>query len=105
MGYDGPERRIHRVLVTRNTEYHVRDGVCVGVRSVDTGSWISAHRLIEAHLVGGFAITPQKSLVPMETPQVGHRLVFANRAMDVVTSEVIAIGRPPKEAIPNYIAA
>ena len=29
MSYEGPERRIHRVFVTRNTEYHVRQDRCV----------------------------------------------------------------------------
>jgi hypothetical protein len=28
-GYAGIERRRHRVFLTRNTEYHFRDGICV----------------------------------------------------------------------------
>ncbi|MFO0673294.1 MAG: hypothetical protein U0235_27385 [Polyangiaceae bacterium] len=28
----GPDRRRHRVYVTKNTEYHFRDGFCVAVR-------------------------------------------------------------------------
>ena len=36
-GYRGPERRRHRVFVTRNTEYHFRDGFCIAVRDRRTG--------------------------------------------------------------------
>ena len=35
--YRGTERRRHRVYMTRNTEYHFRDGVCVAVRDRRTG--------------------------------------------------------------------
>ena len=30
--FSGPDRRRHRVYVTKNTEYHFRDGFCVAVR-------------------------------------------------------------------------
>ena len=43
MGYQGPDRRIHRVFVTRNTEYHVRAGVCVAVRDLRGGLMDGGH--------------------------------------------------------------
>ena len=39
--YGGPERRRHRVFVTRNTEYHFRDGFCIAVRDRRTGDFLS----------------------------------------------------------------
>jgi hypothetical protein len=44
MGYLGKERRIHRIFVTRNSEYHVRRNVCVGVRDRRSGEWLSGGR-------------------------------------------------------------
>ena len=38
MRYSGADRRVHQVFVTRNTEYHVRSGLCVGVRDRRTGA-------------------------------------------------------------------
>lgn len=32
MGHTGPERRIRKVYVTRNTEYHLRRDLCIAVR-------------------------------------------------------------------------
>ena len=43
--YDGPERRIHKVYVTRNTEYHVRAGLCVAVRP-RKGEWVTDHHAL-----------------------------------------------------------
>ena len=43
MGYLGKERRIHRIFVTRNSEYHVRRNVCVGVRDRRSGEWLAGH--------------------------------------------------------------
>ncbi len=40
MSYEGPDRRVHRVIVTRNTEYHFRDGFCVAVRDRRTGDFL-----------------------------------------------------------------
>ena len=37
--FAGPDRRRHRVYVTRNTEYHFRDGFCVAVRDRRTGDF------------------------------------------------------------------
>ncbi len=38
--YAGPDRRRHRVYVTKNTEYHFRDGFCVAVRDRRTGDFL-----------------------------------------------------------------
>ncbi len=44
MGCVGSERRIHRVFVTKNTEYHVRWQTCVAVRDLVTSAVTSVER-------------------------------------------------------------
>src|SRR5215469_12904009 len=51
--YAGPERRRHRVYVTRNTEYHVRDRTCVAVRDRRTGDFMQGHLALERQIEGG----------------------------------------------------
>jgi hypothetical protein len=41
--YVGPERRRNQVLVTRNSEYHCRDGACIGVRDRRTRDFVLDH--------------------------------------------------------------
>ena len=42
-----PERRRHRVYVTRNTEYHFRDGFCVAVRDRRSGDFLQGHLAVQ----------------------------------------------------------
>jgi len=99
--YEGPERRIHQVFVTRNTEYHVRRGVCVGVRPRGTGSpWIPNHGAIKMKVEGHVQVG---SLLPLPgTPKLGTRVYFADGESDVLTSPVVAILRPPKNVVAQY---
>ena len=53
MGYQGHERRRHKVYITRNTEYHVRDGICVAVRDRRSLSFRGAHIALNLKLEGG----------------------------------------------------
>jgi hypothetical protein len=53
MGYLGKERRIHRIFVTRNSEYHVRRNVCVGVRDRRSGEWLAGHLALRSTVSGG----------------------------------------------------
>ena len=43
--YTGPERRRRKVYLTRNTEYHFLDEVCVAVRHRDSGQWRGRHQV------------------------------------------------------------
>ena len=99
--YEGPERRIHQVFVTRNTEYHVRRGVCVGVRPRAGGSpWIKDHGALSMRLEGHVKVG---SLLPLPgSPKLGYRVYFADRESDVLTSPVIAIVRPPRNVVSEY---
>ncbi len=101
--YEGPERRIHQVFVTRNTEYHVRRGVVVGVRPRASGSlWIKNHGALSMKLEGHVKVG---SLLPLPgSPKLGTRAYFADREGDILTSPVVAILRPPKNVVSEYPA-
>ena len=103
MSYNGPERRRNCLFVTRNTEYHVRDQVCVAVRDRRTGAWIEKHAALMHRLSGGILFHPDGGVVPnVGTPRVGESLYFATRGRDVVTSPIIEITRPPKDVAARY---
>ena len=59
-----PERRRHRVYVTRNTEYHFRDGFCVAVRDRRSGDFLPGHLAIRRRLHGGLKFFHNGAIVP-----------------------------------------
>ncbi len=98
--YAGPERRIHKIYVTRNTEYHVRAGECVAVKPRQAKEWISDHGAIKMKLEGHVKVG---TLLPMPgTPKIGFRMYFARGEEDILTSPVVAIVRPPKQVVQQY---
>lgn len=98
------ERRRNRQFVTHNTEYHLRDDVCVAVRDRRTGAWLTEHNALGTKLVGALACTPHG--FAMATPgEPGSSLWFNQRGLDVVTSAVEEVLRPPKTVILHYMAA
>jgi hypothetical protein len=106
MSHQGIERRRHNVYVTRNTEYHLRDGVCVAVRDRRTGRFIPAHIAIRLPLTGGVRIYMNGTAVPrLDKPLVGDALCFsrsADMSHQIVTSRVESIERPPKQVVETY---
>lgn len=107
MRYHGPERRKHKVYVTRNTEYHLRDGVCVAVRDRNSGRFRPAHIALNLRLEGGVKIHPNGCLVPDPgEPRVGDAIFFNDRSTgedrQIVTSRLERIGRPSKEDVAAY---
>ncbi len=99
----GDERRRHRVYVTRNTEYHFRDLVCVGVRDRRTGEWLAGHLALNRPVHGGLRFFLNGSILPNPgEPRVGEALFFASGGRDLVTSPVEAIDRPAKEIVAQY---
>ena len=44
------ERRKHRLFVTQNTEYHLREETCVGVRDLWSGRWREDHPAVGRRL-------------------------------------------------------
>jgi hypothetical protein len=102
--YAGRERRRHRMYVTRNTEYHLRDGVCVAVRDRKTGSWLPSHLALERRLTGGVRLLQNGTAIPvMGAPRVGEALYFAEEeGRELITSRLCGVERPEKRMVSQY---
>jgi hypothetical protein len=98
-----PERRRHRVYVTKNTEYHFKDGFCVAVRDRRSGDFLAGHLAVRRRLHGGLKFFPNGAIVPNPgDPQPGEALYFAADGRDLVTSPVESIERPAKKIVAAY---
>ncbi len=101
--YAGPDRRRHRIFVTRNTEYHFRDEVCVAVRDRKTESWLPSHLALFRRLSGGVRFMKNGTALPSnEAPQVGEALYFAEEGRELITSILCGVARPPKRLVEAY---
>ena len=80
----------YRVYLTRNSEYHIRDYVCVGVRDRRSGCWREDHPTLRRPLAGTFADTTgrMRSLSP---PSIGESLQFEVNGTPLFTSAVLSI--------------
>ena len=98
--FQGPERRHHKVFVTRNTEYHVRAGVVVAVRPRGTNQWLDQHDALHMQLQGRIGA---ESRLPLPgVPEPGERMYLARGTSDVVTSTIVAVERPAKVLVEQY---
>ncbi|MBV9946333.1 MAG: hypothetical protein JOZ69_05765 [Myxococcales bacterium] len=103
--YRGPERRRHRVFVTRNTEYHFRDGFCIAVRDRRTGEFLHGHLALSRPVHGGIRFFPNGAIAPNTgEPRPGESLYFASDGRDLVTSPLEHVERPSKELVLAYTA-
>jgi hypothetical protein len=101
--YDGPDRRRHRVYVTKNTEYHFRDGFCVAVRDRRTGDFLQGHLALRRRIHGGIKFYLNGAIIPNPgEPAVGESLYFATEGRDLVTSPLEGVQRPAKEIVQAY---
>lgn len=101
--YKGVERRRHRVFITRNTEYHFRDGLCVAVRDRRDGNWIGDHVALYRPVSGSLKFYPNGAIRPsIGHPRLGEALFFATGGRDLVTSPLLEIGRPEKTIVDGY---
>lgn len=93
MTYDGPERRVHTLFFTRNSEYHTRDGECVAVRDRRSGVWIAGHEAVGMRL-----------WIPEGRRNfLGFPLRFVNgQTKEVRTSQVVDISRPGRGIVDVY---
>jgi hypothetical protein len=102
-GYSGRERRSRLLYVTRNTEYHFKEGRCIAVRQRVTGSWLLAHPALNRAISGSIRFSRHHEAYPsLESPRVGEGLLFASGGADVVTSDIVSIGRPEKATVDTY---
>jgi len=107
MSYQGTERRRHRVYVTRNTEYHLRDGVCVAVRDRQSRSFRDAHIALHLKLEGIVKMYSNGAVLPhVAEPQVGDAIYFNDKRGEeerqIVTSRLEKIDRPSKNDVMLY---
>jgi hypothetical protein len=103
MAYKGPDRRIHKVFVTRNSEYHVRQQVCVGVRDRETGEWLRGHFAVERAVAGSIKFFESGSMSATPgLPRVGDSMYFEDMGRDLVTSSVESVRRPEPEIVAQY---
>jgi hypothetical protein len=102
--FSGPDRRRHRVYVTKNTEYHFRDGFCVAVRDRRTGDFLHGHLALRRRIHGGLKFYLNGAIVPNPgEPKVGEALYFATDGRDLVTSPLEGVERPSKELVQAYV--
>lgn len=101
MQYTGPERRRHRLFVTQNTEYHLRDRTCVAVRDLWSGRWRRDHPALGRRLFGAVRACAS-GLEPIADPRPGSILWFENGDDDILTSTVTYVSRPPRTALRHY---
>jgi hypothetical protein len=106
MAYAGPERRIHRVYVTRNTEYHVRRGTCVGVRDRESGEWLQTHFALNLCVTGAIRFFDSGAMTATSgLPKIGESMYFEASGRDLVTSSVVSVERPKRTLIERYSTA
>lgn len=103
MGYTGPDRRIHRVFVTRNTEYHVRRDTCIGVRDRQTGMWLQKHFALNLPVAGAIRFFDTGAMrANPGMPQIGESIYFEAAGRDLVTSSVVSVERPAVDMVAQY---
>jgi hypothetical protein len=103
--YKGPDRRRHRVYVTRNTEYHVRDGFCVAVRDRQSGNFMYGHLALARRIHGGLRFFESGGIAANPgDPRPGESLYFSSDGRDLVTSALETVERPSKELAGAYPA-
>jgi hypothetical protein len=108
MGYQGTDRRRHRVYVTRNTEYHLRDGICVAVRDRKSHTFRAAHIALNLKMEGGVRVYPNGAMIPnVETPVEGDAIFFTQvgpegELKQIVTSRIERVDRPVKTVVALY---
>ena len=95
MSYQGKDRRIHKVFVTRNTEYHVRNDESVGVRDRRSGEWLRAHLALRSRVSGSIRFNREGGVILGKgSPSIGESLFFQAAVRDLVTSSILAVERP-----------
>ncbi|MDD9946804.1 MAG: hypothetical protein OXU20_37505 [Myxococcales bacterium] len=103
MAYEGPERRVHRVFVTRNTEYHMRHQQCVGVRDRESGEWLRGHFALERTVCGSLRFFESGAMTASPgLPRVGESMYFEDHGRDLVTSAIVSVERPRPEVVDDY---
>ena len=105
MVYSGPERRIHKVFVTRNTEYHMKSSTCIAIRDRKSGDWQKDHFALQQEVSGSISFENAGSIkITPGLPKVGESMYFDIGRCDLITSEVVSIERPMADLLASYAA-
>lgn len=80
----------YRVYLTKNSEYHVRGLVCLGVRDRRTGEWVEAHWALAQRLASAFP-DATGHMRTVELPVVGESLTFMVEGRPRQTSAILAV--------------
>lgn len=108
MEYQGNERRRHRIIVTRNTEYHLKDDQVVAVRDRNTKRWCEGHLALSLKVEGGVRFFDNGAVVPsLEPPAPGDAMYFTyqndtGHSRQLITSKIEAVERTPKRDVLAY---
>lgn len=102
MAYTGHERRLNRVYVTRNTEYHIRRDICVAVRDRETGKWLTSHMALNRRICGGLRFNENGVIPNSGLPQIGESLYFQSSGHDLITSVVTSVERPSQDVVTHW---
>ncbi len=108
MSYEGSERRRHQLVVTRNTEYHLRDDVCIAVRDRSSKRWCEGHLAVNRKVEGGVRFFDNGAVVPsLAPPRAGDAIFFTYKTehgddRQLITSRIEAIERTPKRDVLAY---
>ena len=90
------------MFVTKNTEYHFRDGLCVAVRDRETGHFRLAHLALRRRVSGSVRVNGGTVVPSLDGPRVGEALYFGTEGRELVTSALLAIERPAKALVQSY---
>ena len=80
----------YRVFLTRNTEYHVRGHVCIGVRDRRSGAWFKDHPAL-TRPCANCVVQPDGRLSSPHLPSLGDPLEFDVNGRPLRTSPVLDI--------------
>jgi hypothetical protein len=96
------DRRIHKVFVTRNTEYHLRRDRCVAVVDRRTGDFVSDHAALHQRAVAAVERMANGSYrIQMTLPAPGESLLFEGSG-SILTGPVVSVERPPRPTVDTY---
>lgn len=93
--------RVHRVYVTRNTEYHVLGDLCIAVRDRRGGVWRPEHPALGRRIKGSIRVLPGDAWeLRRGMPRRGSSIYFSGDGP--ITSEVEHIRIPTPRELTVY---
>lgn len=101
--YNGPERRIHKVFITRNSAYYLKSGICKAVKDLKSNTWLENHKTINCKVIGGLRFQGGGVIPKVGLPELGECIYFDCEGDDIVTSPVNDVQRPPKEVVKKFM--